>query len=169
MQEPKLCEGGEDGGTKNEDTETPYRRTRQNKKEWDHRYCVGRKPVTDFPIGSKHDGTVIYVKPFGVFIDIGCHSDAFCHVSRVSDGYIESIDSIMKVGDKVTGARIVEIDRKQKRITVSLQSDSRRDDEQKSINDRKIRQKRRDEKKHKKNKKKSYSNSSYDEDYNQPY
>ena len=130
---------------KNDDSnESPYRRTRQNKKEWDKRYCVGRKPVTDFPIGSKHDGKLVYVKPYGIFIDIGCHSDAFCHISRIQDEYIESIDQIgYNVGDTIHNVRVVEIDRKKKRITVSLQSDKMREEELKSINDRKLRQQKR--------------------------
>lgn len=61
-----------------------------NKKEVDEapiikakRYCIGRKPVTDFEIGKTYPGKIIYSKPYGIFIDIGCHSDAFCHVSRL--------------------------------------------------------------------------------------
>jgi transcriptional accessory protein Tex/SPT6 len=104
--------------------EEKHQRKRQKMKKNDTRYCVGRKPVTDFAVGSKHDGKVIYVKPFGIFIDIGCHSDAFCHVSRLQDGFVESPGTLFKPGDEVKGARIVEIDRKNKRITVSLQSDS---------------------------------------------
>jgi len=100
------------------------------------RYCLGRKPVTDFTIGQTCSAEVVYVKNFGVFFDIGCHSDAFCHVSRLSDDFVESPDSLLKEGDKVPMVRIVEIDRKLKRITVSLQSESRIEDERKSINER---------------------------------
>uniref|UniRef100_A0A7S4EQP2 S1 motif domain-containing protein n=1 Tax=Pseudo-nitzschia australis TaxID=44445 RepID=A0A7S4EQP2_9STRA len=103
------------------------------------RYCIGRKPVTDFAIGQLHPGKVVYVKPFGVFFDIGCHSDAFCHVSRLSDDYIKAPESMFKEGDEVPKVRIVEIDRKQKRITISLQSDARIQDELKSIEERKSR------------------------------
>eukprot|EP00535_Pseudo-nitzschia_heimii_P001371 CAMPEP_0197180748 /NCGR_PEP_ID=MMETSP1423-20130617/5248_1 /TAXON_ID=476441 /ORGANISM="Pseudo-nitzschia heimii, Strain UNC1101" /LENGTH=527 /DNA_ID=CAMNT_0042630869 /DNA_START=72 /DNA_END=1655 /DNA_ORIENTATION=- len=97
------------------------------------RYCIGRKPVTDFVVGETYPATVVYAKPFGVFFDIGCHSDAFCHVSRLSDDYIESADSMFRVGEKVPSARIVEIDREKKRITVSLQSEARLEDERHSM------------------------------------
>mmetsp|Transcript_23742 Transcript_23742/g.51430 ORF Transcript_23742/g.51430 Transcript_23742/m.51430 type:complete len:585 (-) Transcript_23742:58-1812(-) len=96
------------------------------------RRCIGRKPVTDFIVGQKYDGEVVYVKPFGAFIDIGCHSDAFCHISRVADDFVETIGDILSHGDKVS-PRIVEIDRKKKRLTVSLQSESRIADERKSV------------------------------------
>lgn len=96
------------------------------------RYCIGRKPLTDFKIGEKYTGRVVYVKPFGVFIDIGCHSDAFCHVSRLSDDYVESPEALFKDGDEVS-PRIVEIDRRKKKITVSLQSEARMADERASL------------------------------------
>jgi predicted RNA-binding protein with RPS1 domain len=103
------------------------------------RYCIGRKPVTDFVLGQTHSARVVYVKPFGVFFDIGCHSDAFCHVSRLSDDFIKSPELKFKEGDEIPKVRIVEIDRKQKRITISLQSDARIEDERQSIEARKSR------------------------------
>ncbi|MGK3748464.1 MAG: putative RNA-binding protein with RPS1 domain [Bacillariaceae sp.] len=103
------------------------------------RYCVGRKPVTDYTLGSSYPAEVVYVKPFGVFFDIGCHSDAFCHVSRLRDDFVESPESMFKEGDKVATVRVVEIDRRRKRITVSLQSESRVQDERKSIDARRTR------------------------------
>jgi predicted RNA-binding protein with RPS1 domain len=103
------------------------------------RYCVGRKPVTDYTLGSSYPAEVVYVKPFGVFFDIGCHSDAFCHVSRLRDDFVESPESMFKEGDKVEKVRVVEIDRRRKRITVSLQSESRVQDERKSIDARRTR------------------------------
>eukprot|EP00980_Cylindrotheca_fusiformis_P004464 scaffold953_cov141-Cylindrotheca_fusiformis.AAC.8 len=96
------------------------------------RYCLGRKPLTDFKIGKAYTGKVVYVKPFGIFIDIGCHSDAFCHVSRLSDDYVESPESLFKEGDEVK-PRVVEVDRRKKKITVSLQSEARIADERASL------------------------------------
>lgn len=110
-----------------------------DKKVSDRRYCIGRKPVTDFFLGQTYPARVVYVKPFGVFFDIGCHSDAFCHVSRLSDDFVESPETMFKEGDHVPNARVVEIDRKQKRITVSLQSEARIVDERASIEARKNR------------------------------
>lgn len=116
----------------NETAEDRLERKKRDKKEYDKRYCVGRKPVTDFVIGQRCRGKVVYAKPFGIFIDIGCHSDAFCHVSRLRDDFVDSATDAFQEGDAVD-ARVVEIDRKQKRITVSLQSDARIEDERKSI------------------------------------
>ena len=104
----------------------------QYDKDNDTRRCKGRKPVTDFVIGQKYPGTVVYMKPFGVFFDIKCHSEAFCHVSRLTDGFVKRPEDVLQIGQEVS-ARVVDIDREQKRITVSLQSDARAEDELKSI------------------------------------
>eukprot|EP00536_Pseudo-nitzschia_multiseries_P003972 jgi/Psemu1/323245/estExt_fgenesh1_pg.C_630039 len=144
--DPK-SEGANDGGGSSAADDD---NNNNNKGKKQKRYCLGRKPVTDFVIGQSHPAKVVYVKPFGVFFDIGCHSDAFCHVSRLSDDFIEKPESRFKEGDDVPKVRIVEIDRKQKRITVSLQSEARIEDERKSIEDRKSRKEKMKQKANKK-------------------
>ena len=89
----------------------------------DKRRCIGRKPVTDFVIGKSYSGKVVYIKPqLGAFIDIGCHSDAFCHISCVSDGFVSSVNDVLNIND-VVDARVMEVNREKKRITVSLRND----------------------------------------------
>lgn len=89
------------------------------------RRCIGRKPVTDFIVGQCYSGKVVYAKPFGVFFDIGCHSDAFCHVSQLSDRFIESPIEAFPVGQMIENSiRVIAIDRRKKRLTVSLQPSS---------------------------------------------
>lgn len=90
-----------------------------------------------------YDGTIIYVKLFGVFVDIGCHSDAFCHVLRVRGGYLESAKDALKAREMVT-ARVVEVNRKHKRLTVSLQLGARLEDERKLVKALMERKKRRE-------------------------
>lgn len=107
------------------------------------RRCLGRKALTDFQLGSTYEGKVVYTKPFGVFIDINCHADAFCHVSRLRDyDYVSNVEDVVKAGD-VVQARIVEINRRKKRITVSLQSEARIEDERKSAQDMQDREEKR--------------------------
>ena len=101
----------------------------------DKRRCIGRKALTDYEVGKTYTGTVRYVKPtLGLFIDIGSHADAFCHISRASDDRIESItDDLYKKGDILEDkVRIVSVDRVKKRITASLQSEEKKIDEEKS-------------------------------------
>ena len=90
----------------------------------DKRRCIGRKPVTDYIIGNIYSGRVKYIKPkLGAFIDIGSHSDAFCHISCTSDVFVSNVADVLKVEDTLENVRIVEIDREKKRITVSLRSE----------------------------------------------
>lgn len=90
----------------------------------DKRRCIGRKPVTDYIIGNIYSGRVKYIKPkLGAFIDIGSHSDAFCHISCTSDVFVPNVADILKVDETLENVRIVEVDREKKRITVSLRSE----------------------------------------------
>ena len=100
------------------------KQSKKTPKKDDKRRCIGRKPVTDFEVNKCYSGKVQYIKPrLGAFIDIGCHSDAFIHISCISDSYISSVGEVLNVGDEVENARIVEIDREKKRITLSLRSE----------------------------------------------
>jgi len=114
----------------------------------DSRRCIGRKPVTDFVIGETYRGKVVYIKTFGAFVDIGCHSDAFVHISRVHDDFVDDINNVLKENDEVN-ARVVEIDRKKKRITLSLQSEAMVEREQKSLTERSNRMQTKSKKKEK--------------------
>lgn len=113
------------------------------------RYCIGRKPLTDFKVGQTYTGTVVYTKPFGMFVDINCHKDAFCHISRISDEYMDAnvLEQLYPVG-KTVSLRIIEIDRQ--RLTGSMQqSQSKIQQEQESIQKRQERQRLRNSKKRK--------------------
>ena len=105
---------------KSSETETT---TMKTPKKDDTRHCIGRKPVTDYSVGNKYTGQVKYIKStLGAFIDIGSHSDAFCHISCISDGYATTVEEVVHVGDEVE-VRVIEVNREKKRITVSLRSD----------------------------------------------
>lgn len=104
--------------------------TKKTPKKDDKRRCIGRKPLTDFVVGHSYTGTVKYIKPkLGAFIDIGSHSDAFCHISCISDEFVSSVTDVLKVDDIVQNARVLEVDREKKRITVSLRSEEMRENE----------------------------------------
>lgn len=121
-----------------------------------------KKPMRCFDVGKTYTGTVVYVKPqLGVFIDIGCHSDAFCHISRISDSFVDTItDAIFKTGDILESkVRITDINRKDKKITVSLQSEDRIADEAASARSLKERREKRYQDKNRK--KISTSSSTY--------
>ena len=91
---------------------------------------MGQKLVIDNTVGQIYSSTVKYIKPkLGAFIDIGLHSDAFCHISCISDDYVKSVEGVVKVGDTLKNVRILEINREKKRLTVSLRSEEMADNE----------------------------------------
>ena len=52
-------------------------------------------------IGKIYDGTVSSVKDFGAFVEILPGRDGLCHISELSDGYIENVEDICQVGDEM--------------------------------------------------------------------
>ena len=52
-------------------------------------------------IGKIYDGTVTSIRDFGAFVEILPGRDGLCHVSELSSGYVQNVDSICKVGDSM--------------------------------------------------------------------
>jgi polyribonucleotide nucleotidyltransferase len=50
-------------------------------------------------VGKIYNGRVISIKDFGAFIEILPGKDGLCHISELSDGYVERVDDVCKVGD----------------------------------------------------------------------
>ena len=64
-------------------------------------------------------GTVRNVSDFGAFVDIGVHQDGLVHKSQMADRFVKHPLDIVKVGD-VIEVRILEVDLKRKRISLSM-------------------------------------------------
>ena len=61
------------------------------------------------------------VTAFGAFVDIGVHQDGLVHISQLSDRFVDSPRDVVKAGD-VVSVRVLEVDLKQKRISLSMKS-----------------------------------------------
>lgn len=92
---------------------------------------TGKKPLQDFEVGKSYPGTVVSLTKFGAYIDIGCHSDGLCHISRLSDDYVAKVEDVVKK-DQLVICRVTEIDLKGKKLTLSLQSEKMAEREQAS-------------------------------------
>ncbi len=59
------------------------------------------KVTASVEIGKIYDGKVSSVKDFGAFVEILPGRDGLCHISELSEGYVNSVADICKVGDEM--------------------------------------------------------------------
>jgi transcriptional accessory protein Tex/SPT6 len=75
----------------------------------------------DLREGNIVTGKIVRVESFGAFVDIGAERPGMIHVSELSDNYIGSASDVAKVGE-VVQARIIKVDRKGRKIDLSLKA-----------------------------------------------
>jgi len=52
-------------------------------------------------VGTIYNGRVASVKDFGVFVELSPGQDGLCHISELSDGYVNAVSDVCKVGDEL--------------------------------------------------------------------
>ena len=75
--------------------------------------------LKDLKPGMILSGTVRNVIDFGVFVDLGIHQDGLVHISQVADRFLKHPSEVVSVGD-VVQVKVLEVDEKQKRISLSM-------------------------------------------------
>jgi polyribonucleotide nucleotidyltransferase len=60
-------------------------------------------------IGKIYDGRVTSIKDFGAFIEILPGRDGLCHISELDDKYVDKVENVCKVGDKLQ-VKVIAID-----------------------------------------------------------
>ncbi|MEX1015369.1 MAG: S1 RNA-binding domain-containing protein, partial [Phycisphaeraceae bacterium] len=68
-------------------------------------------------LGQIYSGTVTSIKDFGAFIEVIPGQDGLCHISELEDGFVQKVDDIVKIGDKVR-VKVINID-EQGRVKLS--------------------------------------------------
>ena len=81
----------------------------------------GVKEITDLKVGMELEGIVTNVANFGAFVDVGVHQDGLVHISQMADRFIDDPNKVVKVG-QVVKVRVLEVDEKLKRISLSMKS-----------------------------------------------
>src|SRR5438128_7458199 len=60
-------------------------------------------------IGKVYEGRVTSIKDFGAFIEILPGRDGLCHISELDDKYVEKVENVCKVGDRLQ-VKVIAID-----------------------------------------------------------
>jgi uncharacterized protein len=93
----------------------------------------GIKEISDLSVGMELEGIVTNVANFGAFVDIGVHQDGLVHISQLADRFVEDPKLIVKVG-QVVKVRVLEVNEKLKRISLSMKLPDSQNSERKAIN-----------------------------------
>lgn len=71
----------------------------------------------EIQIGKTYTGKVLSTKEYGAFVEVLPGQDGLVHISELSDGYVEKVDDVVKVGEEIT-VKVIGVD-DQKRIKLS--------------------------------------------------
>lgn len=81
----------------------------------------GVREIEDLREGMILPGLVSNITAFGAFVNIGVHQDGLVHISQLADKYVSSPGDVVKLGQQVM-VRVVEVDLKRRRISLSMKS-----------------------------------------------
>jgi len=57
--------------------------------------------TAEVKVGKIYAGRVVSIKEFGAFIEIAPETDGLCHVSELSDRYVQNVNDFVNIGDEV--------------------------------------------------------------------
>ena len=85
-----------------------------------------------FPVGAVVKGKVSKIASFGAFVELEDGVDGLVHISQISDQRIEKVKDALSVGQEVE-ARVVKVDRGERRIGLSIRAMSMSDEEVRAL------------------------------------
>ena len=85
-----------------------------------------------YAVGSTVKGKVSKIASFGAFIELEDGVDGLVHISQISDQRVEKVKDALEVGQEVE-ARVVKVDRGERRIGLSIRAMTMTDDEIKAL------------------------------------
>ncbi len=68
-----------------------------------------RAITREFQIGEIIEGEVVRILEFGAIVDLGGGKDGMIHVSELKEGFVQKVEDVVKLGDKVK-AKIIKVD-----------------------------------------------------------
>jgi uncharacterized protein len=81
----------------------------------------GIEKISDLKADMTLQGVVTNVTNFGAFVDVGVHQDGLVHISMLADKFVSDPREVVKAGD-VVSVRVVEVDAKRNRVSLSMRS-----------------------------------------------
>jgi polyribonucleotide nucleotidyltransferase len=57
--------------------------------------------TAEVKVGKIYAGRVVSIKEFGAFVEIAPETDGLCHVSELSDRYVQNVTDFVNIGDEV--------------------------------------------------------------------
>ena len=88
--------------------------------------------ATKYAVGTTVKGKVSKIASFGAFIELEDGVDGLVHISQISDQRVEKVKDALQVGQEVE-ARVVKVDRAERRIGLSIRAMSMTEDEVKAL------------------------------------
>jgi len=79
----------------------------------------GRMHFDEIAEGAVLSGRVTNITPFGVFVDINAVCDGLVHISQLADGYVETPDQVVSLGDQIS-VRVIKVDPQKRRISLTM-------------------------------------------------
>jgi uncharacterized protein len=77
------------------------------------------RSLHDLREGLVLEGTVRRTVNYGAFVDIGIGRDGLIHISKLTDGFVERVEAIVRSGDRVR-VEILDVDMERRRISLKL-------------------------------------------------
>ncbi len=80
-----------------------------------------QEKVASLAKGDMVQGKIAKILPFGAFVSFGDDLEGMIHISEISDSHVENPEDILVIGQEVS-ARVVEVDLKKRKISLSLKT-----------------------------------------------
>jgi len=82
-------------------------------------YEIVENLVREVKVGEVVEGPIVKILEFGAIVDLGGGKDGMIHVSELKEGFVKSVEDVVKLGDRVT-AKVVRVE--EGRIGLSLKA-----------------------------------------------
>ncbi|MGT2935731.1 S1 RNA-binding domain-containing protein [Streptococcus castoreus] len=72
-------------------------------------------------IGDKLHGTITGIKPYGAFVALENGTTGLIHISEIKTGFIDNINQLLAIGDKVM-VQVIDVDEFSQKASLSIRA-----------------------------------------------